>query len=372
MTRRLVAGGAAAGAVGLAATGVFAWMDARQAAFSYLVAFVYWLSIVMGALVLVPVFHVSGARWAVVFRRLPEAIGGTAPLFVLLFLPVGFALRTLFSWASPPSPDLGHHAIEILEAKRAWLSPVPFFVRAGIYFAVWIAVGTLLRSRAFAARHSTISGASLPALAITISFAAVDWVMSLDPLWQSSIFGVYVFAGGFAATLAAMAVALGMRAAVFPLNADHYHSLGKLLLAFVAFWAYIAFSQLLLIWIANLPEEVHWYLVRLRTGWRPVAFALGIAHFVVPFTVLLSRDLKRSPRALALVGAWVLAAHWIDVHWLVMPVLHHEGPAFHLADLTAFVGVGGLTVAAVFFVLERTPALPAGDPELEASLRYHP
>ena len=225
--------------------------------------------------------------------------------------------------------------------KKPYLN-LPFFVlRAVIYFGVWMAVAELLRRWSIRQDQSgghlltrwqrRLGAGSLPLLALTLSFAAFDWMMSIDPRFYSTIFGVYWFSGSFMAIFAVLILAgrltltdesqFGVH-----LSSEHFHALGNFLLAFVAFWAYTAFSQFLLIWIANVPEEVPFYILRIRGSWGGVGAFLALFHFLVPFFVLLSRDLKRSPKALAWVAAWMLLMHWVDLYWIVMPHLDPSGP----------------------------------------------
>jgi hypothetical protein len=276
---------------------------------------------------------------------------------------------------------------EAVAHKRPYLN-VPFFlVRAAVYFAVWIGVASLLRrwsvqqdlagGHALTLKQRRLGAASLPFLALTLSFAAFDWMMSVDPRFYSTIFGVYWFAGSFLGVFALLIIAAAATRALpdhfgHHLNADHVHSLGKFLLAFTAFWAYIAFSQFMLIWIANIPEEVPWYIVRTASPWGRVGIFLALGHFALPFFVLLSRDLKRDPRRLALVAAWLLLVHWVDVHWVIMPHVHEAGPSLSWMDLTAFVGVGAAFLAALVFRMRGAATVPVRDPYLEESLRYQP
>jgi hypothetical protein len=384
--RRLLGLAAATGLAGLALTlagGLV--LDARRALFSYLVAFVYWIGVALGALVLLGALHASNARWPVVLRRFLETVPQTLPLFLVLFVPVALGMRLLFPWVDPRALE-GEMAHAVAH-KLPYLNPTFFLVRAALYFAVWIAVAYLLR--AWSVRQDEVGGValtlrqrrlgtgSLPFLALTMSFAAFDWMMSLDPRFYSTIFGVYWFAGSFVAAFAVVIVAATLTrddpgAFGHHLNLEHFHSLGKFLLAFVAFWAYVAFSQFMLIWIANIPEEVPWYILRIDGGWRWVAAFLALFHFLVPFFLLLSRDLKRSPRALSALAGWLLLVHWVDVHWLVMPHLHPAGPRPWLLDLTAFVGVGGVAVAFTVLRMRGAAPVPVSDPHLEDSLRYLP
>jgi hypothetical protein len=376
----------AVGAAGLAITllgGILG--DPRRALYGYLVAFVYWLGLAIGALILLGALHASNAKWPVVLRRFVEQVPASIPVFVVLLLPILLGMRHLFPWV-----DLGALQGElrhVVEHKRPYLN-VPFFViRAAIYFAVWIGVAHLLRAWSvrqdeqggvdLTRRQRRLGAGSLPFLALTMSFAAFDWMMSLDPRFFSTIFGVYWFAGSFIGAFAVVivaAVATREDPTQFGahMNLEHFHSLGKFLLAFVAFWAYVAFSQFMLIWIANVPEEVPWYIVRIRGGWLWVFAFLVLFHFVVPFFLLLSRPLKRDPRRLARVGVWLLFAHWVDLYWLIMPRLSEDGPRPALWDLTAFVGVGGIAVAFTLWRMHGVAAVPLRDPYLADSLRYTP
>ena len=382
---RLLRGAALAAVVGLGLTAAGAALDLRQALASYLVAFVYWLGIALGALILLGALHAAKARWPVVLRRFLETIPQVIPLFVVLFLPIALGVKQLFVWADPHAltGELAH----VVHHKAPYLN-VPFFLaRAALYFAVWIGVAHLLRAWSvrqdgqgghdLTLKQRRLGAGSLPFLALTLSFASFDWMMSLDPRFFSTIFGVYWFAGSFMGCFAVLIIA-GNATRSDPgqfghhLNADHVHSLGKFLLAFTAFWAYIAFSQFMLIWIANVPEEVPWYIVRTDAGWGRVGIFLAVGHFLVPFFLLLSRDLKRNPARLALVAGWLLLVHWVDIWWVIAPHLHEGGPALAWTDLTAFVGVGAAAVAFLVVRMRGAATLPVNDPYLQDSLRYQP
>jgi hypothetical protein len=383
--RRLLSSSAIVAAVGLGLTLVGGLFDARRAMYAYLVAFAYWVGIALGALILLGSFHAARAKWPVVLRRFLETVPSTFPLFLVLFVPIALGMRHLYVWVDP-------HALEgelrhLVEHKAPYLN-VPFFlVRAGFYFLFWIVVSHLLRAWsmrqdaaggvALTAWQRRLGAGSLPFLAFTMAFASFDWMMSLDPRFYSTIFGVYWFAGSFMAAFAVVIIAAVVGAAEKDffsayMNLDHYHALGKFLLAFTAFWAYIAFSQFMLIWIANIPEEVPWYMLRISKGWGPVAAFLALFHFVVPFFVLLQRAVTRRPVRLAWAAAWMLLVHWVDVYWLVMPRLSPEGPRPSWMDLTAFVGVGAAAVAWTVWRLRGTVLVPLRDPYLEESLRYEP
>jgi hypothetical protein len=384
--RRLMTMAAAAGAAGLAVTALGAVVgDPRRALYAYLVAFVYWLGLALGALLLLGALHASNARWPVVLRRFLEHLPAVIPLFVVLFIPILLGRGHLFPWVDPHG--LEGEVLHAVEHKRPYLN-VPFFVvRAAIYFACWIGVAHLLR--AWSLRQDAVGGydltrrqralgaGSLPFVALTLTFAAFDWMMSLDPRFFSTIFGVYWFAGSFVGAFAVVIIAAN---ATRPdpnqfgahMNTEHFHSLGKFLLAFTAFWAYVAFSQFMLIWIANVPEEVPWYILRIEGGWKAVGIFLALFHFLVPFFLLMNRAITRVPGRLAKVAVWILFVHWIDLYWLVMPHLDPGGPRPSPWDLSAFVGVGGVTVAFALVRMRGTVAVPVRDPYLEDSLRYLP
>jgi hypothetical protein len=383
--KRLLSASAIVAAAGLGLTLVGGLLDARRALFAYLVAFVYWVGIALGALILLGSFHAARAKWPVVLRRFLETVPATFPLFVLLFVPIALGMKHLYLWVDPHG--LQGELLHAVEHKAPYLN-VPFFlVRAGFYFLFWIVVAHLLRAWsvrqdaaggvALTAWQRRLGAGSLPFLAFTMAFASFDWMMSLDPRFYSTMFGVYWFAGSFMAAFAVVIIAAQAGAGAKDffstyMNLDHWHALGKFLLAFTAFWAYIAFSQFMLIWIANIPEEVPWYIVRISSGWGAVGVFLALFHFVVPFFVLLQRAVTRNPPRLAVVAGWMLLVHWVDVYWLVMPRLSPERPAPSWMDLTAFVGVGAAAVAWTVWRLRGTVLVPVQDPYLEESLRYQP
>jgi hypothetical protein len=376
----------AIGASGLALTllgGIVG--DPRRALFAYLVAFVYWIGIALGALILLGAFHASSAKWPVVLRRFLESVPASLPVFAVLFIPILAGMRHLFPWVDAAA--LASELRELAEHRRPYLNVPAFVARAALYLAVWIAVAQLLR--AWSVRQDRQGGftltrwqrrlgaGSLPLLALTMSFAAFDWMMSLDPRFYSTIFGVYWFAGSFLGAFAVIVVAASATRTDpsqfgAHMNLEHFHSLGKFMLTFVAFWGYIAFSQFMLIWIANLPEEVPWYVSRIHGGWGWVGAFLVVFQFLVPFFLLLSRSLKRDPRRLAGIAVWLLLVHWVDLYWVIMPALNAAGPRPSPWDLTAFAGVGGIAAAFTLWRMHGVPAVPVRDPYLADSLRYLP
>jgi len=382
--RSLLTRAAGIGAAGLALTAVGAGLDPRRAAFAYLTAVVYWTGIAVAALIFLMANQAAGARWFVVLRRMLETIPSALVALAVLFLPVLLSMKLLYPWVAPQG--LPREQLHLWEHRHAWLNLPGFVGRAAIYFGVWIAVAALLRGWSvkqddsgdpeLTVKMRRLASGGLPFIALAVTFAAMDWQMSLQAFISSTIFGVYYFAGSLVGALAVLILAMAAATREEPLrgavNANHVHSMGKYLFAFTAFWAYIAVSQYLLIWIANLPEEVPWYLVRGDTGWRPVGVFLVVFNFLLPFLILIPRDIKRRIKPLVVMSLWMLAVHYVDVYWVVMPALSPSGPRPSWMDLTALAGVGGVSVAWVVSRLRGHPIVPARDPYLEDSLHYEP
>ena len=389
--RSLIARAAVVGVAGLALVAVGAAFDARRALFAYLAAYAFWVGIAAAALVFLMANEAAGARWYVVVRRLLETIPAALVVLALLFVPIALGVGRLYPWAGPlPAAHGGHGearlAAHLWEHRHAWLN-VPFFLfRAVLYLLVLLGVGAVLRSLSLrqdgsgdpdlTLKRRRLAAGGLPFVALAITFAAVDWQMSLSAFVFSTIFGVYWFAGSLVAAIGVLILAVAAASREEPikgaLNANHVHSLGKYLFAFTAFWAYIAFSQYLLVWIANLPEEVPWYLVRTDSGWKAVGVFLALFQFVLPFVILLSRSLKRRIGPLVAMSVWILVVHYVDIYWVVMPPYSPSGPRPNWMDLAALAGVGGVALAFVVSRLRGHPLIPARDPGLAESLRYEP
>jgi hypothetical protein len=317
--------------------------------------------------------------WAIVVRRLAETAAGTLPLFALLFLPLAFALPGLYPWAAPEAVGDA-----LLVWKRPYLNEPFFLARAAAYLVVWsLAAAWFLRlsrrqdaapDAAAAARLRRFSGPLLVPVALAHTFAAFDWLMSLDPHWYSTIFGVYSFSGSLLAGFAflALAAVLLSRSGLAPgaIGSEHFHDLGKLLFAFTAFWAYIGFSQYFLIWYGNIPEETEWFRARLSGHWQEFSILLALGHFALPFFFLLPRAVKRSAGALAAAATWLLLMHLVDVVWLVVPSVRGAGPELALACAGALLANGGAFLAVFGVLLRRHPLLPLGDPRLAESLAF--
>jgi hypothetical protein len=371
--------GAGAALLGAVACAILGAANPKQFFFSWLVSFVFFLSLTLGALFFVLIQYAAQGGWGIVVRRIGETVFATLPLMLALFLPLLFGLHHLYEWATS-------HAAE--DALLRWKAPflnVPFFViRYALYFGIWsfIAILYYRGSRGqdatgdpgVSARLRRFAGPSIIVLALTQTFAAIDWIMSLTPHWYSTMFGVYFFAGsfvGFIALLSVVAVAM-RRAGLLDsiISVEHLHDIGKLLFAFTVFWTYIAFSQFFLIWYANLPEETVWYKARMEGSWMTVSLLLMVGHFVAPFFFLMGRTVKRKDATLALGGGWLLAMHFLDLYWQVMPTLHPEGVSPSIQDVAAFVAIGGCFVAAASWLMRRQALVPLRDPRLAESLAF--
>ncbi|RKH11382.1 hypothetical protein D7V97_11505 [Corallococcus sp. CA053C] len=376
------------GVVGLVLTAVGFFMNPEATSFSYLLGFTYWVGISVAALIMLAIFHTAKAKWLIVLRRTMETMAIAVPVFAVLFLGLIPALKYLYPWF-PGSPLLANiHGVELehlAHKQHGYLNPTFFAIRQVIYFAVWIFVSTRLHGWStkqdeaggldLTVKQRRFSPGALPFLGLTITFAAFDWLMSLTPMWQSTIYGVYYFSGSFLAAFCVLLLATvnaqGKDLYGSVVKTSHYHNLGKLMLAFTAFWAYIAFSQFLLVWIANIPEEAPFYGLRMFGPWRPLSIALFWLHFVLPFFTLLSRKLKEQPRKLAVVGVYLLLIHAVDLYWLIWPAFSGEaGPTFHWTLITAWVGVGGVAVGYALMRARGRYTLPVKDPYIAESLRY--
>jgi hypothetical protein len=354
--------------------------EPRRALASYLVALLYWFTLAVGALLLGMVAHASRAVWFIVVRRVAERVFVTMPVFVLLFVPVVLGVKELYPWATGQAGE----GEKLPEHLRTYLS-TPFFVLRGLlYFAIFVMVAELLYAWSrrqetatplvFKRRQLVVAGGGIPFVFLALTFAAVDWLMSLEPKWVSTMWGVYVFAGSFLGGLAVVTVLawLAQRDGELTgqLQPTHFHALGRLLLTFVIFWAYIGYGQFFLIWIADLPDEVTFFHHRLVGPWLTTSVCLVLFHFVLPFLVLLVRPWKFRPELMGLAGIWILFWHYVDVYWMVQPALYPDGPGQHWLDLAAVLAVGGIVGAVSWLRTRGAPAAAVGDPELAASVRY--
>ena len=366
------------GLVGVAASVIAFFVDREQFFFSWLTSFLFWFSIAAGGLFFVMLHHLVGATWSVVIRRMAETVMSLMPFMALAFIPLLFGIHDLFHWSHADAVAQD----ELLQWKSGYLNIGFFITRAVVLFAVWTLLAILLRKASLsqdaghtpqlAARFGKISAPGMVAFALTITLASFDWVMSLNPHWYSTIFGVYIFAGAVVAVLAFLilvVVKLQMRGVMTEMiTIEHYHNLGKLLFAFMIFWAYMAFSQYFLIWYGNIPEETSWFLDRWTGSWKTVSLVLVFGHFVIPFFIVITRGAKRNKAFLLTFVLWLLLMHWIDLHWLVMPTLHQEGLHLSWIDLAPMLAIGGIFLARFHQTLRAHPLVPVGDPHLEKSI----
>jgi hypothetical protein len=378
---RLQKGALVVGSAGLLVCVLGGAFQPEQFLRSYLFAYLFWLGLAIGCLSILMLHHLTGGMWGLIVRRIFEAAVRTLPLLALLFLPVALGLPRLYVWAGPLPQDKAFAAL--LEHKAPYLN-VPFFLaRAVFYFSVWLSIGYFLNrwsleldkgeNRGVSRRLRSLSAGGLVLMGLTITFSSFDWAMSLDPRWFSTIYGVIFMVGqavsAFAFALLLLAL-LGQEKPFAQVTQPSFvHDLGKLLLAFVMLWTYMHLSQFLIIWSGNLPEEVIWYVRRLRGGWQFVGFALVLFQFALPFVLLLSRGLKRNARLMGYLAGGLLVMRVVELFWLVKPEFPgEEGLSVHFLDLAATLGIGGIWLFVFAHQLKGRPPLPVGEPEIRALL----
>jgi hypothetical protein len=345
---------------------------------SYLFAFTFWTGLSVGSLLLLMLQHLTGGGWGLVIRRVLEAATRTLPVVLLLFVPILLGAHHIYSWTH--AEEIAHNPV--LVEKSRYLN-LPFFtVRAAIYFAIWLGLTFFLNrwsleqdrtaDRQYKKRMQLLSGPGMVLVIFTVTFASIDWFMSLDPEWSSTIYGfVFVAAWGLSAlafTIAVMA-ALSRHEPMHETVAQlHFHDLGKLLLALVMLWTYFAFSQFLIIWSGNLPEEIRWYLPRTRGAWGAIALAVVVLHFAFPFLFLLSRSFKRHANKLVIVAVLVMVMRLVDLYWVITPNFTGASFNFSWMDLVAPIGMGGLWLGTFFWALKQRALIPINDPLYETVL----
>jgi len=343
---------------------------------AYLLGFMCWLGVALGSMAIIMIRHLTGGGWGVVIRRLQGAAMRTLPLLALLFIPVILGIHHLYIWARPLDQVADKHLREHLaDITKTYLTTSGFIYRAIFYFAIWNLLSFLLsrwskegdsaNARDNTGRFKAVAGPGLILYAFTITFAVIDWVMSLDPSWISTIFGLIILIGQ---VLSAMCFAVVIERILFNykpmsdmLKPDFVHDHGKWMLTFIMVWAYFSFSQWLIIWAGNLPNEITFYLKRLNGGWGWIALILPLFHFAVPFAILLSRPLKRDIRRLVWVAVWLILMRYVDLFWIIEP---NFSQTFRLtiADVVVPVAIGGFWLAHFFYNLGSLPLLPIYDP----------
>ena len=364
--------------------GMMAGDDYRRFFHSYLTAFAWILTVGIGALWWLTLQHLVNAKWSIVLRRIAELFATNAPLLGLLALPIVATLLThnpvLYEWADHDKV----HADHLLHHKSPYLNPTFFAIRFVIYFGFWTLLSRYFFKTSLGQDSSgkaelvgnmrRTAGPAMIAIALTLTFCAIDFFMSLEARWYSTMFGVYFFAScvlainsTFVLTMAWLQSKGRMTKSI---TVDHYHDVGKMMFAFTVFWAYVGFSQFMLIWYANIPEETMWFKERFAGGWGTLSWVLLFGHFMIPFFGLLSRQVKRHKKALTFWAVWVLVMIYADMYWLVMPALKTESPEFGLIDFTCWIGMIGLFIAGAAYRARSVNLLPTKDPRLEKSLAF--
>ncbi|PYR31198.1 MAG: hypothetical protein DMF92_06175 [Acidobacteria bacterium] len=372
--RRLLTGGV----IGALVSTLDLFFEPTQFFQSYLMAYMLCLGVTLGCLALGMVHQLSGGAWGVVARRPIGAAARVLPVMTLLFLPIVFGMRHLYPWTHA---DLVARD-EVLQAKQLYLN-IPFFlIRAAVYFIAWNAVSFFLNAWSLeqdrtddpqiARRMQRLSAGGLVAYGLTITFASFDWLMSLEPHWFSTIYGVLIIGGQGLTGLAFLIIVLVWLGRRPPLDRiivpAHFHDLGNLLLAFVMLWAYFSFSQYLITWAGNLPEEIAWYLHRQHTSWRIVGAGLVLFHFAVPFALLLSRTVKREPQMIVKVAIGIMIVRLVDLFWLIAPEFHREGVWISWLDILLPTSLFAIWLGCFVWQLRGRAILPLHDPEFDEAL----
>jgi hypothetical protein len=374
LQRRCLLVGGAAGLISL----VGLIVDRTQFLQSYLMAYMWCLGATLGCLALGMVHQLSGGAWGVVIRRPIGAAARVLPVMTALFLPIALGMSRLYPWTDAAA--VAHD--EALQHKHLYLNAPFFLVRAAIYFIVWNVISFFLNRWSleqdetadprFARRMQRLSAGGLLAYGLTITFASFDWLMSLEPHWFSTMYGVIIMGGQGLTALALLIVVLVWLTRRPPLAGivlpTHFHDLGNLMLAFTMLWAYFTFSQYLIIWAGNLPQEIAWYIHRSYTSWRIVAVLLVAFHFAIPFILLLSRRVKREAPIILKVALLILLARIVDLLWLIAPEFHRDGLFVSWMDIVLPVALGAVWLGAFIRQLRGRAILPVHDPQFDETL----
>ena len=369
------------GIVGLLASAVGYFLQHDQFFFSYLVNFSFFSSIALASLFFVMLQHLTRSEWSAVLRRIPETFSSNIWIWGIFIIPVFFGMHSLYHWthADAVAED------PVLQGKVPYLNTPFFIVRQFIYFGLWSFLGYRMYKKSVEMDETgdwglqtllrRTSGPGMFFFAITLAFASFDWLMALDPHWYSTIFGVYYFAMSFQGLFAAMILIVFFlwRKGLLTntIQKGHIYDLGVQMFGFTVFYAYIAFSQFLLIYYANIPEETLWYLERLNGGYEYLAYFYLFGRFVIPFVVLLPKWTKSNYKIVGSMSALILISHLVELYWIVMPVLHHHGFHFDWITITSFFGLGGIFLGLFFYRFKKNKMVPINDPKLADSLNKH-
>ncbi|MGE4170463.1 MAG: quinol:cytochrome C oxidoreductase [Candidatus Margulisiibacteriota bacterium] len=365
------------GLLGLAASFFFYTKDAHHFFYSYLMAFTFFLTLTLGSLFFVLIQFLVRAGWSVVLRRLPEVVMKNFWIMAIFFIPILFGAHDLYHWMDKEVVA----ADKLLQWKSGYLNLKFFLIRAAIFFGIWIWLSSVFfkgsvgqdtsGDPAVTLKLQKYSTFGVLLFALSLTFAGVDWVMSLTPHWYSTMFGVYFFAGSMVSSLCLISImALILRAKGFlkdVITVEHYHDLGKLIFGFNIFWTYIAFGQYFLIWYANVPEETEFFMHHFAGSWNSVGILLAVGHFAIPLILFMSRYAKRNLVVHFMMACWIVLMQLVDVYWLIMPNAYPTGVHITAMDIAALLGIGGIFVAFVFHRLGRVALYPVRDPRLAES-----
>ncbi len=355
-------------------------VDEKRAMFNYLLSFLFIISLGLGGLFFTLLQHATKATWSVVVRRISESFTQVLVWGILLVLPIFAGLNLLYEWSDPSKVASDH----LLQHKSIYLNDIFFMIRTLLYFGAWVLLYLKVIKPSLLQDHTgdvTLSHkmwkwscAGILLFGITLHYASVDWLMSLTPKWYSTIFGIYFFAGCIVSALSILILTLlllkkgGYLSLV---NENHFHDIGKLLFGLNVFWAYIAFSQYMLIWYGNLPEETVFFYERNIGNWKNVTLILPIGHFVIPFLLLISRTAKRNQFLLGFGALWLLVMHYIDLFWIVLPTFSKDTVPFGLMEIASFIWALSLFFYLVLRELQKRALIPLKDPRLQQSLEFH-
>lgn len=359
------------------------FVDRERAIFNYLVTYMMIVSIGLGSLFLIALEYIAGADWSTPIRRIPEFFAGVLPLLLILVIPLLVFNHDLFHWAHEEAVAED----KILQGKAPYLNITFFVIRTFVFIGLWSLFYWVMtrnsrkqdqsKDQKLTTKNIRLAAIFIPVFALSITFTAIDFMMSLEPHWFSTIFGVYFFSGTVVAALAAITfviVKLKEKDYFSPwMNDDHLFSLGALLFAFINFWAYIAFSQFLLIWYADLPEETFWFLARWEGGWVFFSIGLIVIHFLVPYFALLTQPSKMNPKRLKFIAVWLLFAHLFDLFWLIMPNMGSmkTGYTFSWIDLVFPIAGIGIVILVFNYKTKKDNLIPIGDPKLKRGIDFH-
>ena len=365
----------------------FTGSSSKEFYFSYLTSYFFWLSILLGGIFFTLVHHGFSATWSTVIRRVMENTIVLIPIFTVLFFPIIYGMEKLFKWLPNHYYWLTHNfeSDHLIQQKLAFLNEESFLIRAILYFLLWNVITISLYKMSIkhdeTNDHSILKKMNLFSMSplgvlffVSLTFAGFDWLMSLDPHWYSTMFGVYIFAGSFLVFLAFLTFTLirlqdqGYLTGI--VSQEHYHDLGKYLFAFTVFYCYIAGAQFYFIWYSNIPEETIWYLHRWVGSWKVASVMLIIGKFVIPFFTLVFRASKRNTKLLKFMTLWIIAIHYLDIHWIVMPTLHHHDVHLGLYDFMTMIGFGLIFTGSFKYIMSKNALIPINDPELKNAINH--